>query len=61
GRILPKQARYQLRYTRLFAFCGAGRIPRDRRDRGAPDHYNPSATAAQAFINFLLTLKIPAI
>ena len=44
-----------------YLLCGAGRILRDRRDRGAPDHYNPSATAAQAFINFLLTLKIPAI
>lgn len=45
----------------VICFCGAGRILRDRRDRGVPDHYNPSATAAQAFINFLLTLKIPAI
>ena len=26
GILLPKQARYQLRYTRLFSFCPAGRI-----------------------------------
>ena len=26
GILLPKQARYQLRYTRLFSFCLAGRI-----------------------------------
>ena len=26
GILLPKQARYQLRYTRLFSFCPAGCI-----------------------------------
>ena len=47
-RVFPKQARYHLRYTRLFGFYPAGRIlpkqPRDRRCR-SPAFCGPAPLA----------------
>ena len=51
GILLPKQARYHLRYTRLFGFYPAGRIhpkqPRDHRCR-SPAFLRPCASCSVA-------------